>query len=133
MALPAPHSLKVALHGASREILVDARPHIGSNRLPDVVTALREALELLDVGNHHLVSGHRAALAGRLAASTDMRLPGVVFAACGSEGIDLAIKLARGSTGRAKIVSARGGYHGHTGLALAAAVGLGTRRGGTSG
>jgi acetylornithine/succinyldiaminopimelate/putrescine aminotransferase len=90
------------------------------HRHPGVVTALRDALEHLDVGNHHLVSGHRAALAGRLAASTSGRLPGVVFAACGSEGIDLAIKLARGSTGRAKIVSARGGYHGHTGLALAA-------------
>ncbi len=90
------------------------------HRHPDVVAALRDALEHLDVGNHHLVSGYRAALAGRLAASTGGRLPGAVFAACGSEAIDLAIKLARGSTGRAKIVSALGGYHGHTGLALAA-------------
>ncbi len=31
-------------HGAPEEILLDARPHIGSNRLPKVVTALREAL-----------------------------------------------------------------------------------------
>jgi uncharacterized protein len=31
-------------HGAPEEILVDARPHIGSNKLPKVVTALREAL-----------------------------------------------------------------------------------------
>lgn len=31
-------------HGAPAEILVDARPHIGSNRLPKVVTALREHL-----------------------------------------------------------------------------------------
>ncbi len=35
----------LALHGAASEILVDARPHIGSNRLPIVVTALRERLE----------------------------------------------------------------------------------------
>ena len=90
------------------------------HRHPAVVAALRSALDHLDVGNHHLVSGHRAALAGRLAASTGGRLPGVVFAACGGEAIDLALKLARGATGRAKIVSARGGYHGHTGLALAA-------------
>jgi uncharacterized FAD-dependent dehydrogenase len=34
----------LALHGAPLEILVDARPHIGSNKLPDVVTALRERL-----------------------------------------------------------------------------------------
>jgi uncharacterized FAD-dependent dehydrogenase len=39
----------LALHGAPREILVDARPHIGSNKLPDVVTALRERLESVGV------------------------------------------------------------------------------------
>jgi putrescine aminotransferase len=43
-----------------------------------------------------------------------------VFGVGGGEAIDLAIKVARGYTGRSKIVSARGGYHGHTGLALAA-------------
>ena len=35
----------LALHGAPEGILSDARPHIGSNRLPKVVTALRERLE----------------------------------------------------------------------------------------
>ncbi|MET0413583.1 MAG: FAD-dependent protein, partial [Polyangiaceae bacterium] len=35
----------LALHQAPREILVDARPHIGSNRLPVVIDALRERLE----------------------------------------------------------------------------------------
>jgi len=35
----------LALHGAPADILVDARPHIGSNKLPKVITALREALE----------------------------------------------------------------------------------------
>jgi uncharacterized protein len=35
----------LAVHGAPHEILIDARPHIGSNRLPKVITALREALE----------------------------------------------------------------------------------------
>jgi len=34
----------------------------------------------------------------------------------GGEAIDLAIKLARGYTGKLKIISAGGGYHGHTGL-----------------
>ncbi|CAN5911928.1 FAD-dependent oxidoreductase [soil metagenome] len=34
----------LALHGAPRDILVDARPHIGSNKLPKVITALRERL-----------------------------------------------------------------------------------------
>ncbi len=31
-------------HGADPDILVDARPHVGSNRLPRIVTALRETL-----------------------------------------------------------------------------------------
>ncbi len=31
-------------HGADPEIRVDARPHVGSNRLPKIVTALRETL-----------------------------------------------------------------------------------------
>lgn len=36
-------------HGAPPDILVDARPHIGSNRLPKVVTALREQLQQVGV------------------------------------------------------------------------------------
>jgi uncharacterized protein len=34
----------LAIHGAPEQILVDARPHIGSNKLPKVITALREQL-----------------------------------------------------------------------------------------
>jgi uncharacterized FAD-dependent dehydrogenase len=36
-------------HGAPENILIDARPHIGSNRLPKVITALREHLESVGV------------------------------------------------------------------------------------
>ena len=39
----------LALHGAPSEILTDARPHIGSNRLPKVVTGMRERLESVGV------------------------------------------------------------------------------------
>lgn len=35
----------LAVHGAPSSVLVDARPHIGSNRLPRVITAMRHALE----------------------------------------------------------------------------------------
>lgn len=90
------------------------------HRHPQVVAAVRAGLEALDVGNHHLVSGWRAALAGRLAATTGGRLSKVVFGSSGGESVDLALKLAKGATGRTKVVSAKGGYHGHTGLALAA-------------
>jgi acetylornithine/succinyldiaminopimelate/putrescine aminotransferase len=90
------------------------------HRHPGVVGAVRDALDDLDIGNHHLVSGWRATLAERLAASTGGLLPGVVFGVGGGEANDLAIKLARARTGRVGVVSAAGGYHGHTGLALAA-------------
>jgi putrescine aminotransferase len=85
-----------------------------------IVEALREALDHLDIGNHHLISGWRAKLAERLAATTGDHLPGVVFGVGGGEAVDLAIKIARAGTLRNTIVSACGGYHGHTGLALAA-------------
>ena len=31
-------------HGATEDILVDARPHIGTNKLPQIITAIRETL-----------------------------------------------------------------------------------------
>ncbi|MBI5033255.1 MAG: aspartate aminotransferase family protein [Chloroflexi bacterium] len=86
---------------------------------PRIVAALKRALDELDIGNHHFVSEHRALLAERLTALCPGDLKRVVFGVSGGEAIDTAIKLARGSTGRAKIISAHGGYHGHTGLALA--------------
>lgn len=90
------------------------------HRNPVIIEAVVKALEAVDAGNHHLVSAHRARLGERLAATTGGRLSGVVFGVGGGEAIDLAIKVARASTSRSKIVSAQGGYHGHTGLALAA-------------
>ena len=92
--------------------------NLGHNH-PRVVEALRQHLGTLDVGNHHFAAPGRARLASRLAASTGGRLSRVVFGVSGGEVADLAIKVARGRTGRAGIVSACGGYHGHTGLALA--------------
>src|SRR5690606_32696678 len=84
-----------------------------------VRAAVAEALATLDIGNHHLVSEARAQLARRLVATTRGHLSGVVFGVAGGEAADLAFKVARAHTGRQTIVSAKGGYHGHTGLALA--------------
>ena len=89
------------------------------HRNPKIIHTLIEALDELDIGNHHLISEQRARLAQRLAALMPEGLSYTVFGTGGGEAIDLAIKLARGYTGRPKIVSAIGGYHGHTGLALA--------------
>lgn len=90
------------------------------HRYPEVVETLKAALEELDIGNHHLISEHRASLAERLAELMPGDINRTVFGVGGGEAVDFAIKLARGHTGRKKIIYARGGYHGHTGLALAA-------------
>ncbi|MEX8546039.1 MAG: NAD(P)/FAD-dependent oxidoreductase [Mucilaginibacter sp.] len=34
-----------AAHGATKDILVDARPHIGTNKLPQIITAIRETIQ----------------------------------------------------------------------------------------
>jgi acetylornithine/succinyldiaminopimelate/putrescine aminotransferase len=90
------------------------------HRHPDIVRVLAESLDVLDIGNHHLISEGRVALARRLAELAPGDLPYTMFGVSGGEAVDLAIKLARGATKRQKIISARGGYHGHTGLALQA-------------
>ncbi len=90
------------------------------HRHPAIVETLRQALDELDIGNHHLLSEPRAALARRLAELMPGPLPYTTFAVGGGEAIDFALKLARAHTRRPGILSARGGYHGHTGLALAA-------------
>ena len=90
------------------------------HRHPVIIETLKQALEELDIGNSHLLSEQRAALARQLAELAPGNLPYTVFAVGGGEAIDFALKLARANTGRPGIISARGGYHGHTGLALAA-------------
>ena len=90
------------------------------HRNPAVVAAVREGLDHVDVGNHHLVSGWRARLAQQLSDSTGGQLPYAVFTPSGTESVDLALRLARATTGRSKLIAAKGGYHGLSGFALAA-------------
>lgn len=89
------------------------------HRNPEIIKTLKEALDELDIGNHHLISEQRALLASKLAKLTPGNLTYTVFGVGGGEAIDLAIKVARAYTKRYKIISAKGGYHGHTGFALA--------------
>ena len=89
------------------------------HRHPRIIQALIDSLSELDIGNHHFISEQRARLAERLAQLLPGGLNYTVFGVGGGEAIDLALKLARGYTGRTKVISATGGYHGHTGLALA--------------
>jgi acetylornithine/succinyldiaminopimelate/putrescine aminotransferase len=90
------------------------------HRNPEITQTLIESLQELDIGNHHLISEQRATLATRLEELAPGNLPYTVFGVGGGEAVDLAIKVARGFTKRETILSAKGGYHGHTGYALAA-------------
>jgi acetylornithine/succinyldiaminopimelate/putrescine aminotransferase len=90
------------------------------HRHEDLIQLLKETFDQYDIGNHHLMSEARAKLAQTLAESMPGDLEYTVFGVGGGEAMDLAIKVARGYTKKTRIISAVGGYHGHTGLALAA-------------
>jgi acetylornithine/succinyldiaminopimelate/putrescine aminotransferase len=72
-----------------------------------------------DIGNHHFPSLARTALAEALIRTAPQGLTKVVYGSGGGEAIDIAIKTARHTTQKRKIVSIVKAYHGHTGLAVA--------------
>ena len=43
-------------HGATRDIMVDARPHIGTNKLPQIITSITETI--LNAGGEVIFSAH---------------------------------------------------------------------------
>jgi putrescine aminotransferase len=90
------------------------------HRHPELIELLKLSLDRFDIGNGHLMSRMRAELGEQIAGLMPADLDYTVFGVSGGEAVDLAIKVARAYTSREKIISAKGGYHGHTGLALAA-------------
>jgi len=89
------------------------------HRPPRVVAALKAALDEIDVGDHLILDEMRAALGKRMAEITPGDIQYSTFSPGGAEAIEVAIKLARGYTRRPGVISVKGGYHGHTGFALA--------------
>jgi uncharacterized FAD-dependent dehydrogenase len=86
----------LALHGAPESVLVEARPHIGSNRLPKVVTALRE--RLVGVGQEFRFGARVASLLTRPAGAA--RSVRGVRLADGTELLADAVVLATGHSAR---------------------------------
>jgi uncharacterized FAD-dependent dehydrogenase len=93
----------LAKHGAPAEILTEARPHIGSNRLPVVVTQMREELERVGVQFRFdalvesllLVDGEPRRVAGvRLAGGDEIQADSVVLAT-GHSASDVYVMLER--------------------------------------
>jgi len=87
---------------------------------PVVMQALDEALNTLDMGNHHMVSKEKVAFAKKLVSIAPGDLNRVLFASGGGDAVEAAIKLARAATGKKEIISTIKAYHGHTGFALSA-------------
>ena len=82
------------------------------HRNPQISRALTEAVSEVDIGNGHLISWARAALAEKIAASMPADLTYTVFGVSGGEAVDLAIRVARAHTGKDSHIIVEGGYHG---------------------
>ena len=90
------------------------------HRNPRIIQMVKDALDGgLDIGDHILLSEQRALLGKKLADLMPGDISKTTFGVAGGEAIDCAIKFSRAYTKRKGCVSAIGGYHGHTGFALA--------------
>jgi len=86
-----------------------------------IVQILKDALDSgLDISDHLMLSEWRALLGEKIAKLMPPGITKTTFGVSGGEAVDSAIKFARAYTKRKKCVSAIGGFHGHTGFALAA-------------
>ncbi len=90
------------------------------HRNPELIAVLEQAMGRFDIGNHHFPALARTALAEALVGTCPPSLKRVIFASGGGEATDIAIKTARHTRQKRKIVSILKGYHGHTGLAVVA-------------
>jgi len=84
-----------------------------------MVDALKQALDEFDMGDWMLLSARRAQAAEALSQILPQGLRYAHFAVTGSEAVECACKLARGVTGRKKIIAMDGCYHGFLGFSLA--------------
>ncbi len=110
------------LHSADGRRILDGLAGDGicnlGRRPAAVVDALTAALDETDQGNFPMISREKADLAAALAAWAPVDLDAALFSVMRGEALDAALKIARGSTGRATLVSASGAWYGETGFAL---------------
>jgi putrescine aminotransferase len=81
---------------------------------PAVIRALRQELDSSPLWNRPFLSERFAEVADRLVSIAPEGLDRVILTSTGSEAVESAIKLARLSTGRSRIIAAAGGFHGYT-------------------
>lgn len=110
------------LYDMSGKRLIDLHLNGGTynfgHRNPELVATLKSGLDYFDMGNHWFPSVARAAFAEKLI-GTAPHMQYAIFGAGGAEAVEIALKTARYTTKRKKIVSIIKGYHGHSGLSVA--------------
>ena len=89
------------------------------HRNPVVIEAVKAQLDQIALSGKAFFTKQQADLAEKLAEITPGNLQFSFFCNSGAEAVEAALKLAKGATGRAKIVSTNGSYHGKTLGALA--------------
>jgi acetylornithine/succinyldiaminopimelate/putrescine aminotransferase len=86
------------------------------HRHPAVVKAIKRQLDkylhTMVYGEH--IQSPQVRYALKLTALLDPKLNAVYYTNCGTEAVEVAIKLARKATGRSKIISCKKAYHGST-------------------
>lgn len=89
------------------------------HRHPKVIAAVKSQLDKMAMSGKAFFCQQTADLATELAAITPPGLEFSFFSNSGAEAVEAALKFAKGVTGRVKIVSTLGSYHGKTLGALA--------------
>lgn len=89
------------------------------HRNPKVVEAVKKQLDIMPLGGKAFFSQKAADLATRLAELAPGDLQFSFFCNSGTEAVEACLKMAKGASGKSKIVSTEGSYHGKTLGALA--------------
>ncbi|HPO17066.1 MAG TPA: aspartate aminotransferase family protein [Candidatus Hydrogenedentes bacterium] len=87
-------------------------------RPPELAAELKQALRETDIGNFPMISREKAHLGQALAEFVPGELECSLFGVMRGEAVDAACKVARGFTGRPRLLSLEGGWHGQSGFAL---------------
>ncbi|PSR21726.1 MAG: putrescine aminotransferase [Sulfobacillus acidophilus] len=83
-------------------------------RHPRILAAAHHQLDEMPLSSRVLVNPRTIELAARLAELTPGDLQYSFFCNSGTEAVEAALKIARGSTGRSRIISTVGAFHGKT-------------------
>jgi putrescine aminotransferase len=89
------------------------------HRNPDVLDAVRDQMERMTVTTRTLASETVARFVAELVGRVGGSLDGVWLGSGGAEVVEAAVKLARKSSGRQRVLAVRGAFHGKTLGALA--------------